>query len=299
MTKNLIKSLSLVIPCNNEQDAIKISLKIYMDILKDLLNNKIISSYEVVVVNNGSTDKTLEVLKEQKDNYNIKIVNLKKNYGYTSSYLAGMYHTKNEMIITVSADLHEDPYKIEKMIKEHYSNFNSVLGVYQKRHETFLKNFFSNAYYEFMKILKIPIVKNHADFRLITRDTNKKLFKNLPSFIFLRIKLLEYINSYEKVFYIGSDRRIGKTKFNFISSFILALDTILYYAKINIPKFILYISLIFFIFILITSLVLKMIYVSIFLSIFTLLLSLFYIFISIRIKALKTEKKHFEVKELI
>ena len=104
MTKNLIKSLSLVIPCNNEQDAIKISLKIYMDILKDLLNNKIISSFEVVVVNNGSTDKTLEVLKEQKDNYNIKIVNLKKNYGYTSSYLAGMYHTKNEMIIIINCN---------------------------------------------------------------------------------------------------------------------------------------------------------------------------------------------------
>ena len=68
MIKNLSKSLSLVIPCNNEQDAIKTSLKIYMGILKDLLNNKTILSFEVIVVNNGSTDKTLEVLKEQKKN---------------------------------------------------------------------------------------------------------------------------------------------------------------------------------------------------------------------------------------
>ena len=68
MIKNLIKSLSLVIPCNNEQDAVKTSLKIYIDILKDLLSKKIISSFEVIVVNNGSTDKTLEVLKDQKKN---------------------------------------------------------------------------------------------------------------------------------------------------------------------------------------------------------------------------------------
>lgn len=299
MIKNLSKSLSLVIPCNNEQDAIKTSLKIYMGILKDLLNNKTILSFEVIVVNNGSTDKTLEVLKEQKKNYNIKIVNLKKNYGYTSSYLAGMYHANNEMIITVSADLHEDPYKIEEMIKKHYSDYKSILGVYEKRHETFLKNFFSNAYYEFMKILRIPIVKNHADFRLISRETNKKLFEKLPKFIFLRIKLLDFIDDYEKVFYIGSDRRIGKTKFNFVSSLILALDTILYYAKINIPKFILYATITCFVFFLITLLMLKMMYISFFLSILSVLLSLFYVFISIRNKFLKVAKIHFEVKELI
>ena len=48
MIKNLSKSISLVIPCNNEQDAIKTSLKIYMDILKDLLNNKTISSFDIL-----------------------------------------------------------------------------------------------------------------------------------------------------------------------------------------------------------------------------------------------------------
>ena len=61
-----IKSLSLVIPCNNEQDAIRISLKVYFNILKDILKNKLISEFEVIVVNNGSTDKTLDVLLDEK-----------------------------------------------------------------------------------------------------------------------------------------------------------------------------------------------------------------------------------------
>ena len=63
---NKIKSLTLVIPCNNEERAIKISLKIYYDILENLSNNKLITIFEIVIVNNGSSDKTLEVLLELK-----------------------------------------------------------------------------------------------------------------------------------------------------------------------------------------------------------------------------------------
>ena len=83
ISNNKNKSLSLVIPCNNEQDAIRISLKVYFDILKDILKNKLISEFEVIVVNNGSLDKTLAVLLDEKKKNYFKIVNLKKNYGYT------------------------------------------------------------------------------------------------------------------------------------------------------------------------------------------------------------------------
>ena len=81
---NKNKSLSLVIPCNNEEDAIKTSLEIYYNILENLSKYKLISEYEIIIVNNGSTDRTLEVLKELKKNYKIKIINLEKNFGYTS-----------------------------------------------------------------------------------------------------------------------------------------------------------------------------------------------------------------------
>ena len=90
INKEKIKSLALVIPCHNEQDSIRIALTVYFDILKNILKDKLITEFEVVVVNNGSTDKTLAVLLDEKKNNSFKIVNLKKNYGYTSSYLAGM-----------------------------------------------------------------------------------------------------------------------------------------------------------------------------------------------------------------
>ena len=297
MNKN--KSLSLVIPCNNEESAIKISLKIYYNILENYLKYKLISEYEIIIVNNGSTDKTLDVLKELKKNYKIKIINLEKNFGYTSSYLAGMYHASKEMIITVSADLHEDPDKIEELISKHYVSSNPVLGVYKKRHETFLKNFFSNAYYIFMKSLNIPIVQNHADFRLLPKNINKKIFDNLPTFIFIRIRVFDFVENYDKIFYTGSDRKIGKTKFNFISSLLLALDTILYYSKYNILKFFFKISLIALFLTFISVFFTKISMISIFFILAFILFTLFYFFICVRTKFLKREKVHFKVKEII
>ncbi len=294
-----IKSLSLVIPCNNEQDAIKISLRIYFDILKDILKKKIISEFEVVVVNNGSTDKTLEVLLDQKKNNAFKIVNLIKNYGYTASYLAGMYHAKNEMIITVSADLHEDPDKIKDLILTHYSTNKPIMGCYKKRHETFLKNFFSNEYYRFMKIIKIPIIKNHADFRLITKEINKNFFANLPPFVFIRIRILDFIDSHEKIFYDGNDRKIGRTKFNFISSSLLALDTIFFYAKSLLKRSIIILTATFWLLFFISIILSSKTEASLILFIISLMLTLFYFFIGIRIKQLENKNEHFRVKEIL
>ena len=296
--KETIKSLSLVIPCNNEQDAIRISLKVYFDILKDILKDKLISDFEVIVVNNGSTDKTLDVLLDEKKTNVFKIINLKRNYGYTSSYLAGMYHAQNEMIITVSADLHEDPDKIKDMIKVHYSTNKPIMGCYKKRHDTFLKNFFSNEYYRFMKIIKIPIIKNHADFRLITKEIKNNFFTDLPSFVFIRIRILDFIDSHEKIFYVGNDRKIGKTKFNFISSSLLALDTILFYAKSFLKRFILTVTVTFWLLFLLSIFLVSKIKVLPFLLIISIMLTLFYFFIHVRIKFLENMNEHFQVKEI-
>ena len=297
--KQKTKSLSLVIPCNNEQEAIRISLKVYFDILKNILENKLISEFEVIVVNNGSTDNTLTVLLDEKKNHSFKIINLKKNYGYTSSYLAGMYHAQNEMIITVSADLHEDPDKIKEMIKTHYSTNKPIMGCYRKRHESYLKNFFSNGYYRFMKMIKIPIIKNHADFRLITKDINANFFHNLPSFVFIRIRILDFIESHEKVFYVGNDRKIGNTKFNFISSLLLALDTILFYAKSFIKIFVSLLTILFWLIFFTSVILLSKIKISLILFFTSFIFTLIYIFIHIRIKILEIQNEHFEVREIL
>lgn len=293
------KSLSLAIPCHNEELAITTTLSLYDKLLSELTSEKLISSYEIVVVNNGSTDNTLDILKKAKNTIKIKIINLTKNFGYTSSYLAGMKYCNNDMIITVSADLHEDPSKIKELILAHYKNDKPVLGIYENRHATFLKNFFSKFYYFFMNLIHIPIQMSHADFRLITNEINKKFFINLPSFVFIRIRILEFFNDYEKIYYTGNDRKHGKTKFNFISSFLLALDSILFYSKVNLLKLLKNLTII-------SILIFFYLYfennnylITLLFSLYLIILVLFLILINIRSKLINIKKDHFIVKEVI
>lgn len=292
------KSLSLVIPCHNEEGIISLTIKKYYKILKKLKEEKKITSFNILIVNNGSTDNTLSVVLEERKKFPLKIVNLKKNFGYTSSYLAGMFHAEKDLIITVSADMHEDPNKIIQLIKKHNLTNKPVLGIYKKRHDKFLKNFFSKFYYKFMNLIKIQIIENHADFRLITKDINKKFFYNLPTFVFIRIRMNDFIKKYESVFYVGNNRKIGKTKFNFLSSALLAVDTILYYSKISISKIFLNLFLFFFVLTIILILSLNLTYLSIFSSLISLIFISLFIFSNKRLAYLKLKKKHFLVKNI-
>lgn len=239
------KSLSLVIPCNNEEQNINNTLDIYSKLLKNITKKKIIKEYEIIVVNNGSLDNTEKIVKNfLKFNKKIKLINLVKNYGYTASFMAGMYHSKKEIIITVTADLHEDPDIIIDMINLHYKNNLCVLSIYRERHEGFLKNFFADCYYLFMNIIGIKILKRHNDFRLITNDINSKIFEINEGYIFLRVAILKLIKNYNKVFYVGRKRKGGKSKFNFFKSFNLAFDSIVYYINKKILNLFHYLNLI-------------------------------------------------------
>ena len=139
-----IKNLSVVVPCYNEEDVIESTIIKVESILNTLQNDlKIISSYEIIVVNNGSTDNTLEKsVQFVKQVKNFSIINLKKNYGYHASYYAGLFYAKNDMVITLSADLAEDPNMIEELIEKHYKTNKPVLGVYKERKVSLTKDIF-------------------------------------------------------------------------------------------------------------------------------------------------------------
>ena len=205
------------------------------------------------------------------------------------------------MIITISADLHEDINTIKEMIEKHYETNLPVLGIYKKRHATLLKNFCSKFYYFFLNKIGIKIIKHHADFRLISFKIKSNLFNKLESFIFIRIKILELIDKFTTIEYIGNDRSAGKSKFNFFSSSLLAFDSIIFYSKVSIFKFLNMI-----IFIKIFIMILLNLIFNNFLFVFNLIFLVFIllvIFINIivfyRLKFLKIKNNFFEVKDLI
>lgn len=129
--------ISAVVPIYNEEDSINL---IYNEIKSIFLN--LHKQYELIFVNDGSTDKSLDILKNIMHNDNsVKIISFDKNYGKTSALDAGFKHAKGEIILTVDADLQYDPKDLLRIIKELEDNdVDIVLGKRINRASGFIKN---------------------------------------------------------------------------------------------------------------------------------------------------------------
>ena len=112
-----LKNLSILLPCHNEQEVIFDTWKELTSILRPLVNN-MISNYELIMVNNGSTDETLRIMLDiQKKDSNVKVVDLRNNFGYQGSITAGLHYASCDMVVTIDADLQDDPLKIKEMMR--------------------------------------------------------------------------------------------------------------------------------------------------------------------------------------
>lgn len=229
------KSLSVIIPCHNEEEVIIETYKI----LKNLIDkwSDIISSYEIIMVNNGSTDKTLEKMKTiYKMDDNVIILDLRNNFGFQGSITAGLYNAKNDMIITIDADLQDDPHAIKDMILKHYEGFDLVLGVRKSRDkDSFFKRHSAQLYYKFLNLIGIHhAIYNHGDFRLISRSLLEDFMLYQERNRYIRGIITNLESNYACVYYDRRERRKGKSKFNFSNLLSLAIDGITSFSAIPI-----------------------------------------------------------------
>lgn len=222
-----LKSLSIVLPCHNEENVIFDSYSELNSILTPLIGN-CISCYEIIMVNNGSTDSTIEeMLKIVSTDKNVFICDLRRNFGYQGSITAGLHHATKDMVITIDADLQDDPIKIVDMIEEHYKGFNLVLGVRSDRSsDSFFKRKFANLYYSLARMINKEMVPHHGDFRLMSKElvTEFKLFKERNRYI--RGIILNLESQYSIVEYSRRTRKKGETKFNLRQLIELSVDGI-------------------------------------------------------------------------
>ena len=223
-----IKLLSIVVPCHNEQEVLPTSHGRLTKVLQYLIANKKISNYEVIYVDNGSTDDTLRVLKESFENdLHIRIVTLRRNFGYQGSISAGLYHVRGDAAITIDADLQDPPEKIEEMISYFHEGYDLVLGIRNDRSaDSFLKRIFSEGYYKLIKLMGAEVVHNHGDFRLMAKSLVEEFNVLSERNRFIRAMILQLESHYAMVFYKREARTAGKSKFNFRSLLSLSLDGI-------------------------------------------------------------------------
>jgi glycosyltransferase involved in cell wall biosynthesis len=224
-----IKLFSVVVPCHNEQEVLQTTHERLSNIMDYLLDRERFLDYEIIYIDNGSTDNTLQVLKDIFECYqHVKIISLRRNFGYQGSISAGLFYAEGDAIVTIDADLQDPPEKIEEMISHYENGYDLVLGVRQDRFtDSFMKRFFSENYYRLMRLMGVEVVHNHGDFRIMAKSLVKE-FNTLPERNrFIRGMILKLESRYATVHYTREPRKGGRSKFNIISLFSLGLDGII------------------------------------------------------------------------
>ena len=221
-----LNKLSIVIPCHNEEEILDSSYTRLRTVLSFLIEKKMIKTYELLFVNNGSTDSTENVLMNifDKDEL-VRVVTLRKNFGYQGSISAGLYHSDGDAVVTIDSDLQDPPEKIEEMVQHYQNGYDLVLGVKTDRStDSWAKRFFSENYYRVSRILGVNIEYNHGDFRLMSSELVKEYNKLKERNRLIRGLVFELESKYEKVYYKREKREVGKTKFSPSDLFGLSLD---------------------------------------------------------------------------
>ena len=223
--------LYIVIPCYNEEEVLQETTKELKTKLEKLIKDKVISEKsKVMYVNDGSKDKTWELIKTIKNKEKLFTgISLSRNRGHQNALLAGLMTAKEyaDIIISMDADLQDDINAIDEMVKKYYEGNEIVYGVRSARKkDTFFKRFTAESFYKIMNKLGVEVVFNHADYRL----TSKKVLNDLENFeevnLFLRgmFPLIGYKS--DVVYYERNERFAGESKYPLKKMINFAVDGI-------------------------------------------------------------------------
>ena len=217
----MIKKISIIIPVYNEQDNI-INL---IEEIRTTLKNKI--NYEIIVVNDGSDDNTLKVLKAIRKS--IIVINHKNNYGQSIGLRTGIMHAKNEYIITLDGDGQNDPIDIFKLIKyfDEKIDFMMVVGNRVNRIDTRARRIASRLAFQIRKFL---LNDNTPDTGCALKLFRKKDFLQLPFFNHIHRFLPFLFNSFKgKIVSIPVNHRprgSGVSKYSNFQRFLVGINDI-------------------------------------------------------------------------
>ncbi|MEG1846114.1 MAG: glycosyltransferase family 2 protein, partial [Oscillospiraceae bacterium] len=166
--------LYVVIPCFNEEEVLPETAKRLKEKMVSLMvKGKIDENSRVVFVNDGSKDKTWEIICDfHKSDCLFSGINLSKNRGHQNALLAGLLTVNDnaDMVISMDADLQDDINAMDEMIDKYLKGAEIVYGVRNKRKtDSFFKRFTAEGFYRVMNLLDANIVFNHADYRLMSK----------------------------------------------------------------------------------------------------------------------------------
>ncbi|MCX7882388.1 MAG: glycosyltransferase family 2 protein [Brevinematales bacterium] len=224
--------ICFLLPCYNEEHALPITIEKIKDKFQALIHQGFLSSNSAILfVDDGSKDKTWEILASQSQNEPfLLVIRLSKNSGHQNALLAGLteaYVLGFEAVITMDADLQDDIDVLEDFIKKFSEGYDIVYGVRSDRTtDSFFKRETALVFYKLMRLFGVPLVYNHADYRLMSRRAIEALLSFPERNLFLRglVPLLGFPST--EVFYKRQQRVAGETKYPLKKMIAFALNGI-------------------------------------------------------------------------
>jgi glycosyltransferase involved in cell wall biosynthesis len=222
-------SLSIVVPCFNEEEVIVETTRQLVAILERLCRSgKVNSDSRIYLVDDGSRDNTWRCIEEMVESgYPVVGIKLSRNCGHQNALLAGLHSAVGDAVISVDADLQDDLGAIELMLDQHLAGVHVVYGVRKRRDtDTRFKRFTAAAFYRLIAVMGAETVFNHADFRLLSRPALDALKRFDEINLFLRgvVPLLGYRSGI--VEYDRTARFAGESKYPLRKMIALGLNAI-------------------------------------------------------------------------
>ena len=217
--------ISIIVPCHNEEDVLKIFYNKITEVSKT-----IDADFEYIFVDDGSKDKTLEILKEysKKDN-RVRFISFSRNFGKESAMYAGLKEATGDYVAIMDADLQDPPDLLKEMYETLLTKEFDCVATKRKtrKGEPILRSFFSRMFYSIInKMTSTEIVNGARDYRLMSRKMVDSILevteynrfsKGIFSWVGFKTKWIAYDNI---------ERAAGKTKWNFWKLFKYSIEGI-------------------------------------------------------------------------
>lgn len=226
-----MKKISLVVPCYNEEAVIELFYKEICNVKKTFENVE----FEIIFVNDGSSDRTLYLMRNLSENNGVRYISFSRNFGKEAAMYAGLEASTGDYVAIMDADLQDPPALLHEMYKILESGeYDSVATRrVSRKGEPIIRSFFARVYYKIInKISKTEIVDGARDYRLMTRQMVNSVLslkeynrfsKGIFSWVGFRTKWLEYENI---------ERVAGETKWSFFKLFLYSLESIVAFSTV-------------------------------------------------------------------
>lgn len=227
-----MNKISVIVPCYNEEE----SIPLFYDTINKVINKMKDVSFELIFVDDGSSDKTINVIKDlSKKDKNVRYISFSRNFGKEAAIYAGLVYSTGDYVTLLDADLQDPPELIEKMYKIITTEDVDCVGLKTDAHKEYgiFRRFLTRCYYKLIsKLSKVEMVPGARDFRLMTRQMVNAILelkeynrysKGIFSFVGFKTKWLTY-----KV----PKRVAGASKWSIFKLFTYAIDAIIGFSTV-------------------------------------------------------------------